>query len=910
MKQQNVCACLLAGLFLLGLTSNGSVAGDPLLRMPGSQPGDGISLEGSNRCLNCHAGYNSAVEPGHNWKGSMMAQAARDPIWYACLTVALQDSIAVLGNANAGDLCIRCHSPAAWLGGRSDPTNASLMTGDDFDGLSCDSCHRMYDPFHQATFNGTRESSDWIGYWDEATSLSGSMASETLTADILEAAQLSFFNGAPWVLPDSYTENGSGQYFVSSTSEKRASFSDAEARHQMLYSRYHKSKFFCSTCHDVSNPVLANLSFPDENGLLHTEAHSAFSYFHVERTFSEFMLSAYGQQGGAATNPEFRAQGAPGVNWAAKCQDCHMRDVQGVAADKHGVPLRPDGSLAHPNSGLPLHDLTGGNVWISRILASTDPNGPVYDPVNASLLGQGPGVLTLDLSAGESPAVNGAAMLAGSDRAWQQLQLAATITDLSYDAATGNLDFRVQNNTGHKLISGFPEGRRMFLNIRLYDAGGTLVHEINPYDMSAGTLKGLPNASSPALSGQESHLDELVYEIHPTSALTEEEETFHFVLATGRYKDNRIPPKGFRIAEAQARLSVPVWNGIEDPGYYTAEEYAGGYDAVNLTVPTGAASVEVNLYYQGTSREYIAFLRDEINGTGDRTLEPKFSNSYIVQTDPFFASLKAWGDTMWQLWEHNHQQGLPGIVPALMTSATFGTVTSPACDAPVPELLAATPGHGEILLAWTDEHGADPGVVGYSIYYDQAGKSQHLVDLGQVTSYVDASVSDGFEYCYKVTTLYDADGDGVVDCESEPGNILCATPLPNATSLLTVNDLVSGTLTVSGKGPNKVETFVTGTTFTAGDTIMIKVQIVDASTRLPLSGASADLLIEGPETISLSTGNSGPDGWAEAAWSTSSPNRKGNGGTLPGIYSIVAVDAKLGGYSWDGQSPTISITLE
>ena len=633
-----------ARALLVGLLMNGWLAGqtgkeDPLLRMPGSQPAQGIALEAPNRCLNCHAGYNEAVEPGFNWKGSMMAQAARDPIWFACMTVALQDSLAVLGNTNAGDLCIRCHSPAAWLGGRSDPTNASLMTADDFDGLSCDVCHRMYDPFHADTFAGTREGADWTGYWDEATQLSQDMAALTLQEDANELSQLTAFYGGPWTPSATYTENGSGQYFIAANAAKRASFADADARHQMLYSRFHKSKYFCNSCHDVSNPVLANLTYPASGGLLHTESHSASGYFHVERTFSEFMLSAYGQQGGAPTNAEFQAQGAPDITVAAKCQDCHMRDVRGTGANKRGIPVRPDGSTEHPNSGMPLHDLTGGNVWISRILASTDPNGPVYDPVNAQLLGQGPAVLTLDLAAGESPAVNGAALLAGSDRAWQQLQLAATVTNLSYDAATGALSFHVQNNTGHKLISGFPEGRRMFVNVRAYDDAGTLLYEINPYDMTIGTLKGLEHShSSPPLGANEAYVDELVYETHPQSDITGEEETFHFVLATGRYKDNRIPPKGFNIAAAADRLSVPVWHGVEDPDYFSAAEYAGGYDAVALDIVAGAAAVEVNVYYQGTSREYIEFLRDEINGDQNLTLDPA---AYVVQTDPFISGLKA-----------------------------------------------------------------------------------------------------------------------------------------------------------------------------------------------------------------------------------------------------------------------------
>lgn len=104
------------------------VAGDRNVFLPGSQPGS-VALESATRCDNCHGGYNKAVEPAHNWRGSMMAQAARDPLWLAAVTVANQDSIWALGNPNAGDLCIRCHSPIGWLGGRSDPTNMTRLAG-------------------------------------------------------------------------------------------------------------------------------------------------------------------------------------------------------------------------------------------------------------------------------------------------------------------------------------------------------------------------------------------------------------------------------------------------------------------------------------------------------------------------------------------------------------------------------------------------------------------------------------------------------------------------------------------------------------------------------------------------------------------------------------------------------------
>lgn len=680
------------------------VSNDPLVRMPGTQPAQAIALEAANRCLNCHADYvaGSEIEPGDGWKGSMMAQAARDPIFWACLTVAAQDSIWALGNPNAVDLCERCHFPAGWLGGRSDPANASAMIGDDYDGLSCDFCHRMYDPFYETTYNGTREGSDWLNYWNEKTTLSQTSAATTYTQDRTESAAIKMFNGVDSFFTKtfvahypSYTEAASGQYFVAANATKRASFADAEPSHQFFYSRFHKSKYFCGTCHDVSNPALANLGasgLADQSGGAHliTEQYSAFKYFHVERTFSEFMLSAYGQQGGAATNAEFAAASG-GIGKATKCQDCHMFDVTGRACDKTRAPIRPTQSTEHPaggtpanlNSGLPMHDMTGGNAWISHILASLDPAGPVYDAVNAQILGQPATAITLDLNAGQTPKANGAKVYAGAVRAKDQLRLAATIKNFSYDNATGALGFRVQNNTGHKLISGFPEGRRMFVHIEAYE-GNALRYEANPYDMTVGTLKGLSptySPNSPGLWAYQHYVDELVYEVHPKSDLTGENETFHFVLATGRYKDNRIPPKGFSINGAGERISIPVWHGVEDPNYFTAEEYAGGYDEVNLQIPAGCDYVSVELYYQGTSREYIEFLKNEINGTASTLASPTPSGeaqAYVVQTDPFFAKLKPWGNIIWDLWFHNHGldgggKKIDGIVPYKMTSVSIGT---------------------------------------------------------------------------------------------------------------------------------------------------------------------------------------------------------------------------------------------
>ena len=681
---------------------------DPLVRMPGTQPGH-VQLSDPTECVFCHGGYDPQVEPIHTWQGSMMSQSARDPLFWPAMVVAGQDSIFAIGRPNAVDICERCHFPKGWLEGRSDPPNASAMIGGDFDGVQCDFCHRMVDPFFEPTYAGTREGNSWQIYWDEAVNtgpgsgtLAQTMADTTRTADQAMVQSLNFFNGTPYFgptyqpIPPNYTENAAGQYFVSPQIDKRASFSDAPEYHPRLYSRYHKSKYFCSSCHDVSNPVLANLAFegtPPGNGttVLPTEEQSAFAYMHVERTFSEFMLSDYGQPGGALGIGPFASDvfsTSRSSETIATCQDCHMRDRPGTGAK----PIIPDvvlrtgnpattGSTEHPYSGVPTHDLTGGNVWSPTILASAVTGSPNYDPVNAALLGQGANALTLDLTQGLGP--NPVALLDGAARAGQNLLDAAAIQNLSYDTGTGALSFRIQNQTGHKLISGYPEGRRIFVTIRVLDAAQNVLYEVNPYDNTAGTLRGLPNSpNSPPLGPNEVYRDDLVYEMKTRSSLTNEPTTFHFALSDSRYKDNRIPPKGFDISGAAARLAQPVWQGQNAPNYFTAAEYAGGYDYLRLNVVPGGNRVEVVLNYQITSREYVEFLRDEINGTGHLTLPdpnpgtPTINEAYIVQTDPFFTKLKAWGDTLWQLWLHN--KDLPGAAPVVMTQAVYQV--APSCN--------------------------------------------------------------------------------------------------------------------------------------------------------------------------------------------------------------------------------------
>ena len=382
------------------------------------------------------------------------------------------------------------------------------------------------------------------------------------------------------------------------------------------------------------------------------------------------------------------------------------------------------------------------------------------------------------------------------------------------------------------------------------------------------------------------------------------------MLADGRYKDNRIPPKGFDLATATPRISEPVWHGASDPGYFSAQEYAGGYDDISLSdypqvnFPSNAASVEVILYYQGTSREYVEFLRDEINGNQNMTLP---ESAYIIQTDPFFAQLKEWGNTIWKLWEHNHglsQTTTPehgpveGIVPFMMAQATVSG--DAPCTPPASTLLSANPGDTEVTLGWSDES-ADPNVTGYKAYYDQAGKALLVAEVGLTTTYPDTGLTNGQEYCYKVTALYDCDA--VPDAESGYSNILCATPAnPGQTVYAGVDVIETGKWITSGKGKNQTTNFELTASFNAGDEVVIRAYVVDEGD-IPLADATVEIVINddsGTPVASLLAGPSDADGMSEAAWQTQRPNKKGIGGTPQGLYRAVTNNVTASGYVWDG----------
>ncbi|MGQ0720098.1 MAG: FlgD immunoglobulin-like domain containing protein [Candidatus Eiseniibacteriota bacterium] len=519
--------------------------------LPGTQPGDIVNwpLWDSALCGVCHGQYTvQDYEPWETWAGSMMANAARDPLFWAGVDIANQDSPGV------GEWCIRCHAPRGWLAGRSSTPDGSALLGSpdsaggDFEGIDCALCHRLYEGPTGTPF--------------------------------LQNAQYWVDDGTP-----------------SQSPPNRGPYTDATfAPHAWQYSAYHRSSALCGVCHNVRNP-LVNLR--DASG-----ADTGLP-FPEQTTYDEWAQSAFPGDG-------------------VECQTCHMPAVAGWACSDQ-YPLRPE---------VPKHELIGANVWMSTVLKG--------------LYGA-----SLSREAHFDRAIN----LALDNL---QNRSAALSLDAPLRAAAGGvarLRVRVTNLTGHKLPTGYPEGRQMWLHVRVEDAVGQLVYESGAYDSTTAAL----------IEDADIRVYEAVHGVHGEGA------GFHLVRNDRILKDNRIPPAGF-VPDAS---TMPVGATFETLPDGTLANW--DFAAYSAPIPPAAYSplrVTASLWYQTASREYIEFLRDE-NVSGPDPLDP----------DPMAPSR---GEKMWSHW-NNYGKSAPVLMAQAARTVRLDLalpVTAPAPPPHVPRIVS------------------------------------------------------------------------------------------------------------------------------------------------------------------------------------------------------------------------------
>lgn len=269
-------------------------------------------------CRECHANADAAdamrtaagdpIAPYDLWQGTMMANAARDPVWWAAVRaeVAATPSRQVEIEAE----CTRCHAPMAAirndLFGGVGMSLAGLTTDDDrgqfgLDGVACAACHQI----------GTADL--------------GAEASYSGRPELTTVGRMYGPHADPFTMP----------------MEHRAGYTPTLAPHM-------DESAVCSSCHTLDTDALTPAGEP-------TGAH-----YSEQATYLEWRNSAFSTEG-AAPGPDARS-----------CQSCHMpsldADGQPIATRIAHNPMGFDFGQIGARSPYHEHAFVGGNTWAPQLL--------------------------------------------------------------------------------------------------------------------------------------------------------------------------------------------------------------------------------------------------------------------------------------------------------------------------------------------------------------------------------------------------------------------------------------------------------------------------------------------------------------------------------------------------------------
>lgn len=467
-----------------------------------TNPGELVNdLAPAEDCGYCHIFNNqdnlfteTSYAPQTTWTPTMMANAARDPVFWAGVAIAAQD------DADHTDDCIRCHSPNAFLNGRGNAIAIEQLEPDDGDleGVTCEFCHRMTEG-----------------------SLIGNAQYEL--DDVLQGATVA--RHGPWDYTDGVPQPVPGK-----------------EGHATTFDAFTGSSEMCGTCHEVTT----------HRERVDARGNGMGTEFNEQRTYSEWARS------------DFAAAGGQG------CQDCHMPEVPDSAAcgiynNVHQHPL-----------GNRRHDLLGANRFMLEMLAEEALPG-----FQAA---------TYDIA------------LAKIDEFVRTSATMEVTPPGSVDLGAGLQDFvvTVTNETGHKLPSGYSEGRVMWLEV-VARYNDQVVSSSGLWDQATGSIQEDPS-------------------VRRYEGVAEDFETgtrSHLLLNNYWAIDNRIPPRGLQphpetdpIGDRYGTTAEGLWEHWDTVTY----ALPGAPDVADAT-PADAGddelTVSVRLLYVINTREYIELLADD-----------------------------------------------------------------------------------------------------------------------------------------------------------------------------------------------------------------------------------------------------------------------------------------------------------
>lgn len=304
---------------------------------------------------------------------------------------------------------------------------------------------------------------------------------------------------------------------------------DTAAPHAVQRGDWISSAELCGACHDLRNPLVVRRDL---------DGTSMNMPFPEQTTYTEWASSAFIQR--------------------QTCQDCHMPEVEGQVAEQG--PVRPDRSR---------HAFAGGNTFLLAAIDFLEPG----------------------LGLAET-------LARGRARTEAALREAATleIVDAPEQAMRGapfSITFRITNETGHKLPTGYPEGRRVWLSV----AAPALGLDRGRFDEARGEPID-PVALYRAVHGR--------YGVGPGHRLALNDTIF---------EDTRIPPEGMIVTATTA----PVGKVYPE----VAPGVLAHWDEVTVTATTpcdprtSEVRVAATLWYQSVTKAYVDALVGE-NGSDPR----------------------------------------------------------------------------------------------------------------------------------------------------------------------------------------------------------------------------------------------------------------------------------------------------
>ena len=397
---------------------------------------------------------------------------------------------------------------------------------------------------------------------------------------------------------------------------------------------------FCGACHELTVPIL-NHGMPEQ------------------RTFSEWKFSDYSKVSNVGYDP-IKKQA---WNGEQRCQDCHMpklkheykdTDTGTYNADPWLVGGFPFGKDRAVNGGTAIHKLTGANRDLPDMMKA------LYPEVDLEVIG---------IPTGRDPRVFPGML---SDRApmWDRakhnteitlrdalsLTIAQAPTEVVGLPGVYEMKVKVTNNSGHRVPTGYPDGRRIWIAVNVQDsATGAKVYESGVYDDAQAVLN--TETAVPFKRAQGNVIDAtvagnnavMVYERvtgvctgtggnaalggiifpdpqsgTPTACTPSTALTNNFILF-----DNRIPPKGFTYADYRVS-GVKFWNydpvtmvPYEEGNPATpavTQRYADGqnFDIVTYrftAAPGAVLTASAEVLWQTHTREFMEHLRTQDNST-------------------------------------------------------------------------------------------------------------------------------------------------------------------------------------------------------------------------------------------------------------------------------------------------------